>query len=98
MLHILTIDDDALMAKHGAWYVPRRDPNYLRRNALIALGNTGDPSDQRVHDTLQRYLTHDTAMLRAHAVWACNQLGLSQYLQLVENDADPEVQAELAAI
>ena len=30
-----------LLERHGHLYVPRRDPRYLRRNALIALGNAG---------------------------------------------------------
>jgi epoxyqueuosine reductase len=37
----LELPDDELLARHGHLYVPRRDPRYLRRNALIALGNAG---------------------------------------------------------
>ena len=33
--------DGELLARHGHLYVPARDPRYLRRNALIALGNAG---------------------------------------------------------
>jgi epoxyqueuosine reductase len=37
----LELPDDELLARHGHLYVPARDPRYLRRNALIALGNIG---------------------------------------------------------
>ena len=33
------------MAAHGRWYIADRDPRYLRRNALVALGNVGDGGD-----------------------------------------------------
>ena len=35
----LTLPDGELMHRHGHLYVPDRDPRYLRRNALVALGN-----------------------------------------------------------
>ena len=35
----LTLPDGELMDRHGHLYVPDRDPRYLRRNALVALGN-----------------------------------------------------------
>ena len=49
LLALLDADDDALLAAHGRWYVPQRDPRYLRRNALVALGNTATPDDARAH-------------------------------------------------
>lgn len=40
----LVLDDDAsILARHGRFYLPARDVNVLRRNALIALGNTVTP-------------------------------------------------------
>ncbi len=35
----LTLPDAELLSRHGHLYVPDRDPRYLRRNALVALGN-----------------------------------------------------------
>jgi epoxyqueuosine reductase len=41
----LVLDDDAaILSRHGRFYLPARDVNVLRRNALIALGNTVTPS------------------------------------------------------
>jgi epoxyqueuosine reductase len=37
----LTLPGEELMHRHGHLYVPDRDPRYLRRNALVALGNEG---------------------------------------------------------
>jgi epoxyqueuosine reductase len=37
----LELPDDELLERYGHLYIPSRDPRYLRRNALIALGNSG---------------------------------------------------------
>src|SRR5207244_4508348 len=37
----LTEDGDTLRRRYDRLYVPRNDARYLRRNALVALGNTG---------------------------------------------------------
>jgi epoxyqueuosine reductase len=37
----LALPEDDLLERHGHLYVPQRDVRYLRRNALIALGNAG---------------------------------------------------------
>ena len=34
-----------LLERFGRWYIAERDPRYLRRNALIALGNTATGDD-----------------------------------------------------
>ncbi len=39
----LTEDGDTLRDRYDRLYVPRNDPRYLRRNALVAAGNTGGP-------------------------------------------------------
>lgn len=76
LVALLTADDRELLARHGRWYVPRRDPRYLRRNALVALGNVGDGRDPSVVAVLARYRDGDDDMLRRHAAWAAVRLGL----------------------
>jgi epoxyqueuosine reductase len=80
LLDLLEAGDDELLARHGRWYVPRRDPAYLRRNALVALGNCGTPeghaSSARITATVQRYLASPDDMLRRHAAWAARRLGI----------------------
>ena len=97
MLELLAADDEALLARYGAWYLAGRDPRWLRRNALLVLGNIGDAGDARVVATLERHLRHPDPMLRSHAVWAVRRLGRDDLLQAVASDGAPEVIDELAA-
>jgi epoxyqueuosine reductase len=76
LLGLLEASDEALLDRHGRWYVPRRDPRYLRRNALVVLGNTGRGDDERTARVLRRYLGTDDDMLRRHAEWAAARLGV----------------------
>jgi epoxyqueuosine reductase len=97
LLDLLGADDATLLARHGAWYVPERDPRWLRRNALVALGNVGDGDDPEVEVVLHRFLAHADPMLRAHAAWAARRLGRDDLLGLVADDRAAEVVEELAA-
>jgi epoxyqueuosine reductase len=74
LVELLALDDDALLARYGRWYIAQRDPRFVRRNALVALGNVGDASSPAVVETVRRYLASDDAMLREHAVWAARRL------------------------
>jgi epoxyqueuosine reductase len=74
LVDLLDRTDDDLLARHGRWYVPRRDPRYLRRNALVALGNVGDPADRSVRRVVERYAAGDDPMLGEHARWAIDRL------------------------
>ncbi len=97
LVDLLASDDETLLARHGRWYLPRRDPAVLRRNALVALGNTGDPDDPRVVAAVADHLGHRSAMVRRHAVWAARRLGLVALLDAVVDDPDPGVRAETVA-
>jgi epoxyqueuosine reductase len=77
LLELLTSDDERLMEAHGRWYVPERDPRYLRRNALVALGNVGDGDDPATAATLRHWIWSGDALLAEHARWAAEQLGRS---------------------
>jgi len=48
-------------------YVPRNEPRWLLRNALVALGNTGAPDHRAL---VERYADGDDELLREHAEWA----------------------------
>jgi len=93
VLDMLDAPDEALMADFGRWYIPRREPRYLRRNALVVLANVGEPSDPRVRAAVDRSLRDDDPLIRAHAVWCARRLGLG--LQALSGRDDPLVQAEL---
>ena len=75
LLDLLDADDDEVMRRAGRWYIPQRDPRFIRRNALVALGNTGDTADDRVATVVERYARGNDDLLAAHAVWAARKLG-----------------------
>jgi len=93
---ILLADDESLLKEFGAWYIANRDPKWLRRNALVILGNIGDADDKLVVELLQKYCNHGDAILRSHAVWAAARLGLNHLLPVSEDDEI--VLAELRAL
>jgi epoxyqueuosine reductase len=67
LLEWLSGDGDELVARFDRLYVPRNDPRWLRRNALIAAGNIGSSS---LRPTVERYETSDDAVLSDAARWA----------------------------
>jgi epoxyqueuosine reductase len=92
---ILTATDDELMDRLGRWYVPRRDPRYLRRNALVAYGNSAAPDDASVERLLGAFLSGVDEMLAGHAAWAALRLGREDLLADGAVAARPEVRDEL---
>jgi epoxyqueuosine reductase len=54
-------------------YVPRNDARWLRRNALVALGNVGE-DEPRTRDALSRYAAGEDELLAEHASWALARL------------------------
>ena len=95
LIGLLDATDDEILQRWGRWYVADRDPRWLRRNALVALGNVGRADDTDVRRCLASHLAHRDPMLRAHAVWAARRLGLDQ---LVSHDEhDPTVLEEIGA-
>ncbi len=81
LLALLAAPDDELMAAHGRWYIARRDPRYLRRNALVVLGNVGDGRDPSTEATLRFWLASDDPLLAEHARWAAGALGRTDLLE-----------------
>jgi epoxyqueuosine reductase len=71
LLDWLEAADDDLKARYDRLYFPRNDPRYLRRNALIAAGNSGDA---RLAPAVERWSESDDDLLREHAGWALERL------------------------
>ncbi len=98
LVEMLDCSDSELLERFGRWYIPRRQARYLRRNALVALGNVGDGNDARVVAALEKALFHPDPVVRGHAVWASAELGRGDLLApLWGAETDPEVRAELEA-
>jgi epoxyqueuosine reductase len=101
VLDLLARTDDELLGEFGRWYIPRREPRYLRRNALVVLGNAASvPIADEVRVALSRALDDDDGIVRAHAVWAARRLGATDLIERrphLRRDPDDAVRAELAA-
>ena len=74
--HVSLVDwlragDDALGRRYDRLYVPRNDMRWLRRNALVAAGNTGGAEERAV---VEEYAGHEDGLLREHAAWALARL------------------------
>ena len=95
-LDLLGMSDCELAASVAHWYVPGRRMRFLRRNALVAIGNTGGGEAVPV---VLGYLGHHDAMLRRHAAWSLGVLApdllASIKDQLIATEQDDGVRREL---
>jgi epoxyqueuosine reductase len=64
-------DGDELVSELDRLYVPRKEPRWLRRNALIAAGNVGDAD---LAPTVSRYAGDDDPVLAETAEWALTRI------------------------
>ena len=64
-------DGGELVADFDRLYVPHNDPRWLRRNALIAAGNS---ASRNLQPTVERYAMSDDPVLRDAAEWALERL------------------------
>jgi len=64
-------DGGELVADLDRLYVPRNDPRWLRRNALVVAGNVGD---LELRPSVERYVDDPDPMLRDAAEWALARL------------------------
>jgi epoxyqueuosine reductase len=68
----LTASDESLRDRYDRLYYPRNDVRYLRRNALVAAGNS---ADRTLVDAVRPFAEGDDPLLREHAEWALARLG-----------------------
>jgi len=67
----LTVPEEELAARYDRLYVPRNDGRYLRRNALVAAGNSGDAG---LAPLVEAHAQSDDELVREHARWAAVRL------------------------
>ncbi len=85
LVELLEWDDDAILAAWGRWYLADRDPRWVRRNAIVALGNAlagagpapaGDGAHRaRARSVLAGYVDGIDPLLADHARWAIERAG-----------------------
>jgi epoxyqueuosine reductase len=73
-LALLDADDESIDRRFAHWYIANRDIRWVRRNALVVVGNTGDPDDARVGPVVEHYRAHIDPILADHAEWAARRL------------------------
>jgi epoxyqueuosine reductase len=67
----LQAGDEELRERYDRLYFPRNDPRYLRRNALVAAGNSGEAA---LADAVRPYAESDDELLAEQAGWALARL------------------------
>jgi len=93
---LLSASDEDLLATVGRWYIPAREPRYVRRNALVVLGNSQQPLNADLQQLLERFLDDPDDLLAAHAAWAALQLGLAGLLDQPTRSSRSVILAERA--
>jgi epoxyqueuosine reductase len=74
LIDILEMTDGELLDSFGRWYLADRNPDLLRRNAAVALGNVGDPASVEVEQALNNAVDTGSPILVRHATWALERL------------------------
>jgi epoxyqueuosine reductase len=69
----LEADGQELVARYDRLFVPKNAPRYLRRNALVALGNVGGPEDLELAES---HSADPDPLVAEHAGWAAGQIRL----------------------
>ncbi len=97
LVALLAADDRTLLARYDHFYIPRRHPRYLRRNALVALANSAGLAATSV---LAGYLGHPDPLLRQHAAWGLGRAGgptaRSALTQAAKHERHADTRAEIA--
>ena len=98
VVSILRDSDRTILDRYAHFYIPRRRARYLRRNALVVLGNTGDRSFVNL---LAGYVAHPDWLLRLHAAWALGRIGgplaRSVLAAAARREDNPDVREEIGA-
>lgn len=71
LVELMDLDDEELLARFEHFYVPGRKARFLRRNILVALGNSGTTEHLPV---VNRYVEDPDPLLREHAEWAASHI------------------------
>jgi epoxyqueuosine reductase len=94
---LLGLDDEELMTRFDWFYVPHREPRHLRRNLLVAAGNS---EESEAVGAILHHFEHRSSLVRGHAYWAlARSLGQEAWPHLrgrLDHETVPDALAELA--
>ncbi|MGH8914972.1 MAG: epoxyqueuosine reductase [Acidimicrobiia bacterium] len=94
---LLASSDDELLHRFHWWYVPRRQGRFLRRNLLVAAGNSAEVG---ARSQIEAHLDHRSSMIRGHAAWAMARafpaIARNRLRQALETETVAEAVDELA--
>jgi len=97
LARLASSDDEEYMAAWAGYFVYNPNRNDIRRNAIVALGNLGDPAAEPM---LSQLLSDEAPILRGHAAWALSRIHTPTARRLLEDalakEADEEVRQEIA--
>jgi hypothetical protein len=93
---LLGLSDDELLDRFPWFYIPHRDARFLRRNLLVAAGNSEE--SEPVGPILDHF-THRSSLVRGHAYWAlARSLGEDAWTPLRRRHAFESVPDALAEL
>lgn len=94
---LLGMADDELVGRFHHWFIPHRQGRYLRRNLLVAAGNSGE---MPALAAIERHLAHRSSMIRSHAAWALARHGppwaQERLREALAKERAPEARQEMA--
>ena len=83
MVQVLNSDSYDLVKLYNWFYIPKRNGDYLKRNAIIALAN--NPSSD-TKDVFINLLKSNSDLVRFYCIWGLWKIGefeiVSQYLDI----------------
>ncbi|HEY5651918.1 MAG TPA: tRNA epoxyqueuosine(34) reductase QueG [Acidimicrobiia bacterium] len=91
LVTLLALSDADLDARFDRFYVPGRNMRFVRRNLLVALGNSGGSG---AVPALAAYAHGEDALLVEHAIWALGRIGGPEARSVLEAIEETALDAE----
>ena len=80
---LLGLSDDELLDRFEWFYIPHREARFLRRNLLVAAGNS---EEAEAVEAVHQHFTHRSALVRGHAYWGlARSVGIDAWTRLREH-------------